>query len=276
VTAVALALGASVAWGVGDYLGGVNSRRLSAVTVLAFSQAAGLVGILLVAIVAGDTGALTAAGAAAGLAAGICGAIGLGGLYAGMARGAIGVVAPISAAAAVIPVIVGLATGERPSSLQLVGIVVALVGVALAAREPGAVSSIAAGVPFALLAVLGFGGYYVFIDRAAADDVFWGVVVARSCSSLVSVVFAAARGQLRMPVRAVPAVAVVGLFDVAANVLVAAALTQGLVSVVSVLASLYPVVTIALAVTLLRERPARSQAIGGAGALVGAAFIAAG
>jgi hypothetical protein len=120
MTAIALALGASALWGVGDFLGGVTSRRLATLTVLAYSQAAGLLGIFAAALVLGDE-FLSGVGFAAAALAGLGGLVGLGALYRGMAVGAIGVVAPISASAAVIPVTVGLARGERPSALQLVG-----------------------------------------------------------------------------------------------------------------------------------------------------------
>jgi drug/metabolite transporter (DMT)-like permease len=275
VSAIALALGASVLWGVGDFLGGVTSRRLATITVLAISQTAGLVAIFVVALVAG--GALsTLAGLAAAAAAGIGGAVGLAGLYRGMAIGAIGVVAPISASAAAIPVTVGLARGERPSALQLAGIGLALVGVAFVSREPGAGGTLAAGVPLALLAAAGFGSYFVFIDRASADDAFWAVVVARATSSALALGAAAVRGALRPPAEQLPTLVVIGLFDVGANVALAVALNEGFVSVVSVLASLYPVVTIALAIAVLRERVGRAQAVGGVAALTGVGLISAG
>jgi drug/metabolite transporter (DMT)-like permease len=275
VTAIALALGASVLWGVGDFLGGVTSRRLATLTVLAYSQTAGLVGILVAAVFVADD-FLSFVGFGAAMLAGIGGLVGLGALYRGMAVGAIGVVAPISATAAVIPVTVGLLRGERPSALQLFGIAVALVGVFLVSREPGQTGRLAAGVPLALLAALGFGSYFLFIDRASSDDALWAVVVARSTSSLLAVVAAASRRSLHAPRRLLPTLIAIGLFDVGANLLLALALNEGFVSIVSVLASLYPVITIALAVVLLRERPNRGQAAGAAAALTGAAMIAAG
>jgi drug/metabolite transporter (DMT)-like permease len=275
VTAIALALGASALWGVGDYLGGVTSRRLATLTVLAYSQVAGLFGILAASLFLGDE-FLSVTGFLVAVCAGLSGVVGLGALYRGMAVGAIGVVAPISASAAVIPVTVGLLRGERPSALQLFGIAVALIGVFFVSREPGQTGRLAAGVPLALLAALGFGSYFLFIDRASSDDAFWAVVVARSTSSFIAVIAAVSRSGLRAPRRLLPTLAAIGLFDVGANVLLALALNEGFVSIVSVLSSLYPVVTIALAVVLLRERPSRSQAAGGAAALVGVALISAG
>ena len=274
MTAVALALGASALWGVGDFLGGITSRRLAAVTVVAFSQVVGLVAVLAVAAVAGGS-FLGVEGIAAACAAGLAGAIGLGALFRGMAIGAIGVVAPISASAAVLPVAVGLVRGERPEAIQLVGVALALVGVFLVAREPEAVRGLAAGVPLALLAALGFGSFFVFIDRASQDDVLWAIVVARVSSSTFTLAFAFARRKLRVPRDALPTLVAIGVFDTAANVLLAFALNEGLVSLVSVVASLYPVVTVLLAIAVLRERPSRSQALGGATALAGVGLISA-
>ena len=197
VTAIGLAFAASVLWGVGDFFGGLTSRRLATLAVVAISQLFGFGGILVVAAFGGgDFPGLTAVAAA--MAAGLAGAIGLAGLYRGMAIGAMGVVAPISASAAVIPVTVGLARGERPSALQLAGVALALFGVVLVSREPGAEWRLSAGVPLALVAALGFGGYFVFMDRASADDAYWAVVVARGFSSAIALAVAAAWGTLRV------------------------------------------------------------------------------
>jgi drug/metabolite transporter (DMT)-like permease len=274
VTAIGLALGASALWGVGDFLGGVTSRRLATLAVLAVSQAAGLLGILVVAAFAGG-GFLGPTAIAAAVAAGVAGAVGLAALYRGMAVGAIGVVAPISASAAVLPVTVGLTRGERPAAIQLVGVTLALVGVALVSREPGASGGLASGAPLALVAAIAFGSYFVFMDRASADDAYWAVVVARASASTLALSAAVARRSLRVGARDVPVLVAIGLFDVGANLALALALNEGFVSLVSVLASLYPVVTILLAVVMLRERPARSQALGGAVALAGVGLISA-
>ncbi len=273
MTAIGLAFAASVLWGVGDFFGGLTSRRLATLAVVAISQLFGFGGILLVAAFAGgDFPGLTAIAAA--MAAGLAGAIGLAGLYRGMAIGAMGVVAPISASAAVVPVTVGLARGERPSALQLAGVALALFGVVLVSREPGEEWRLSAGVPLALVAALGFGGYFVFMDRASADDAYWAVVVARAFSSTIALAVAAAWGTLRVGRRNLPVLVVIGLFDVAANLALALALNEGYVSLVSVVASLYPVATVLLAVVVLHERPARSQALGGAVALTGVGLIA--
>ena len=272
--AILLALGASVCWGVGDFLGGVSARRFRVLGVLAVSQAAGFAAVALVALVAGGDFLGTEATLAA-VGAGVSGAVGLGALYRGMAVGAIGVVAPISASAAAVPVVVGIARGERPAAIQLVGIALALIGVVLVSWEHGQTGRLAAGVPFALLAAAGFGAYFLFMDRASSDDAFWAVTVARLSSSTLAVTAAVFAGALLVPRTALPIIVAVGLFDVGANVLLALALNEGFVSLVSVLSSLYPVVTILLAVIVLHERPGRAQMAGGATALAGVALISA-
>jgi drug/metabolite transporter (DMT)-like permease len=277
MTAIALALGASLAWGLGDFLGGLKSRSLHVLTVLAISQAAGLAAVLVWLVVAGDAfpGGPAAAWA---VAAGVGGCLGLGALYRGMAVGAMGIVAPISAVAAAIPFTVGVASGERPGALQVLGILLALAGVALASREPAERGGgRAAGVGLALVAALGFGFYFVFLDRAAEESVPWAVVTARGTSSLLAVVAAIVVGASLRPGRThMPVLVAVGLCDVGANVLFGLASTRGLLSVVSVLAALYPIVTLGLAALLLHERIAPAQRVGVAGALTGAALITAG
>jgi drug/metabolite transporter (DMT)-like permease len=276
--ALVLALAASVSWGAGDFLGGLASRRAAVATVLALSQAAGLAAVAVVVAASGDA-APSAGTVLASMGAGAAGAVGLACLYRGMAVGAMGVVAPISAVAAVVPFAVGLAQGERPSGVQLAGVAAALVGVALVSREPSARGvERAAGAGLALLAAAGFGLYFVLIDRAADDaGAPWAVLVSRGTATALSVAAALALGaSLRASSRLLPAIVAVGLFDVGANVLFGLATTRGLVSVVSVLASLYPVVTVVLARIVLRERTSAVQRAGAAAALAGAALITAG
>jgi drug/metabolite transporter (DMT)-like permease len=211
-------------------------------------------------------------------AAGASGCLGIGALYRGMAIGAMGIVAPISAVAAVIPFTVGIGSGERPGALQVIGIVLALVGVAVASREPAARGGgRSAGIGLALLAALGFGLYFVFADRAADESVPFAVATARGVSLAVALGVALVVGAALRPGRSfLPALVVIGICDVGANMLFSIATTHGYLSIVSVLSALYPVMTVALAAFLLHERVAPSQRAGVAGALAGAALITAG
>ena len=275
--ALLLALGASLSWGAGDFLGGLASRRASVLAVLPLTQGVGFVGVAVVVAIAQDP--VPGWGpAAVAAAAGLAGAVGLACLYRGMAIGAMGVVAPISALAAVVPFTIGVAGGERPSMLQLVGVVAALIGIVLVSRGPGGTGSArAAGVGLALVAAAGFGFYFTLTDVAAdGAGAPWTVFVSRGTATAVAIVaFLIARPPLRLDRALLRLVLAVGLFDVAANVLFSVATTKGLVSIVSVLASLYPVVTVVLARVVLGERTSTEQRFGAAGALAGAALITA-
>jgi drug/metabolite transporter (DMT)-like permease len=276
VTAIALAFVASVAWGIGDFLGGVTSRRLATLTVLAVSEAAGLVLLGILAVGSGE-GAPDGASITAAVGAGIAGLVGLGALYQGMAVGAIGVVAPVSTLSALIPLTYGLLGGERPGAVQLAGAAAILLGVALVSREPGpAGGRMATGVGLALVAAVGFGLYFVLIDVASEASAPWAVFVSRGVASAIAVAVALQRRALRPPTHFLPALVAIGCFDAGANALLAAALNRGYTSIVVVVASLYPVVTVLLAATLLRERIAPLRAAGICAALVGVACVSAG
>ena len=276
MAAVALALASSISWGFADFLGGLQARKRALLTVLVVSQTAGLAGIALAVAIRGeglpDPGAWMAWAAGASL----LGIAGLAAFYRGLAIGAMGVVAPISSAAAVVPLTVGLATGDRPSTLQAAGIALALAGVVLASRE-GPTRATATGAGLAIVAALGFGCFFVGIDRASDTDVLWTILVARVAAvSALACVALAARPDIPRRPAALGILALVGLLDVSANLLFAAASTKGLVSVVGVLSSLYPVVTVVLARVVLHERLHPIQRVGAIGALAGAALITAG
>ena len=275
--AIALALGASLSWGLGDFVGGLKSRTLHVLTVLVLSQVVGLAAALTWVVASGDgfPGWPATAWAAA---AGASGCVGIGTLYRGMAIGAMGIVAPISAVAAVIPFTVGIASGERPSVLQVFGILLALVGVGVASREPSHKGGGRAdGIGLALMAALAFGLYFVFADRAADASIPYAVATARGVSLLLALVAALVVGASLRPGRAsLPALATVGLCDVGANMLFSLATTRGFLSVVSVLSALYPVATVVLAAIVLHERVSIAQRSGVGVALLGAALITAG
>lgn len=271
-----LALGASVSWGIGDFLGGLKSRTLSALTVLAVSQPVGLT-LLAVALAARAQGPPGAAVLWASPAA-LAGTVGLLAFFRGMALGAISIVAPIAGAAAVVPVIVGLAGGDRPGLLAEIGFAAALGGVVLASLEPRrAERRLATGVGWALLAAFGFGGYYLPMHAASQDDFLWAAFLFRLTST--AIVWSAALA-LRPPLAQarthLRSVAAVGVFDTGGNVLFGAASAAGLVSSVSVLASLYPVVAVLLARLVLGERVAPSQELGVVLTLAGVVLVSTG
>lgn len=276
--AALLALAGGACWGVGDFFGGLASRRIAVLTVLAVSQAIGLAGLLAWVLVSGEPfpGAVELLPAAA---AGLAGVAGLGALYRGLAVGAMGIVAPISAAAPIVPLAVDASKGDVPGGLQWLGIVLVLSGIAALSRESPGVGGnrVAAGAGLAILAALGFGLFVVGIDAGADESPAWAVVVARSAAvPLATGAALVMSASLRPPVVLLPMLLVTGLGDVGANVLVATATTHGAAGVVAVLSSIYPIVTVVLARLVLGERLSRAKRAGGVVALAGAALVAAG
>lgn len=272
-----LALGGSLFWGVGDFLGGLATKRLPVVAVLALSQAAGLAGIVVWVALGGDSFPGVAEVLPA-VGAGVAGIVGLAALYRGLAIGAMGIVAPISAASPVVPLAVDAARGTTPGAIQWLGIALVLTGIVALSRESTAgTARFAVGAGLAVVAALGFGSFVVAIDLAADEGVPWAVLVARA-TALVLVLSAAlvTTTSLRAPGRMLPMLLAIGVFDTGANVLVALATTQGAAGIVAVLSALYPIVTIVLARVVLGERLSVARRTGGAVALTGAALVAAG
>jgi len=275
--AALLALCGGLMWGVGDFFGGLASRRLSVIPVVVISQAIGLTGLLLWVLVAGDPfpGMLQLLPAAA---AGIAVLVGLAAFYRGLAIGAMGIVAPISAVGPIVPLAVDAAHGTTPIALQWTGIALIVLGIATLSWEPAGIGRgrIAAGTGLALIAAATFGLFFVGIDAGADESGAWAVIAARGAAVSVGALAAAVTStSLRAPQTLLPMLALVGLVDTAANVLVATATTYGSVGIVAVLSALYPLSTIVLARVVLGERlPGRRRA-GAALAIVGAALVAA-
>jgi drug/metabolite transporter (DMT)-like permease len=281
VVAVALGIGTALCWGLADFLGGIRTRRLTLATVLLVSQMTGLAAIAVI-VAAGRAEVPTLGDIAPALAAGACQIAGIAALYRALAIGTMGVISPISASgAAIIPVIVALATGERPGAVPIVGMAAAFAGVILATRSPGRADGGASprqALGLATIAALGFGGFYVGID-AAVDDAnpFWALLAARvSAGAVLVAALLVVRPGIGGGRADLPSLALIGLLDVTANVCFTLGTDTGLLSVVSVLASLYPVATVLLARALLGERLVAVQGAGVAVALAGVAMISAG
>ena len=277
--AALLALAGAACWGVGDFCGGLASRRTTVLVVLAISQGVGLAGVLVWALVSRDAfpgvGPLLPA-----VAGGAAGVLGLAALYRGFAVGAIGIVAPISAAWPIAPLAVDATRGIVPSTPQWLGIGLVLVGVVALSLEGAATggSRLSAGAGLALLAALGFGGFIIGLDAGADESANWAVVAARAASVTLAVLVALLTSTSLRPQsrRVLPLIVACGLFDTGANVLVAVASNRIPVGVVAVLGALYPILTVVLARIVLGERLSRGKRVGGAVALAGAALVASG
>jgi drug/metabolite transporter (DMT)-like permease len=280
---VPLGLGSGLCWGTADFFGGVQSRRLPALSVVVWSQAAGALA-LAVALAAHGTPP-TMPGFAWGFVAGTGSGFALLLFYRGLAEGAMSVVAPIAACGAVVPVLVAPLRGELPSALAGLGIAAAVAGVVLVSRTPDPRQH-PGGRPARVLALslgaaLGFGLFFVLVDAGTATagaSPLWVVAGARTSSLLVlgAIALAGRRAEAGWPGRRIVPVALVGIADTSANLLFALAATSGNLAVVGVLGSLYPVATVALARFLLRERLSAGQNAGVLLALSGVGLLAAG
>jgi drug/metabolite transporter (DMT)-like permease len=278
VAAIALALGSSLVYGVSDFLGGLKSRSLPLLSVLLVSQGSALMLLAGVVVVSGDApppGEFLAYAALAGLAE----AVGVAAFYRGLAVGVMSIVSPIAATAPVVPVVAAIALGELPGTLQSIGLTLAVAGIAIISLESHQEASsrdLAPSILFGILTALGFGGFLVAMDAASEGSVVWALLIARLTAVVAfSSVFLATRAQLGVRPREVPVLILIGALIIAADSLYATASTRGLLSVVAVLSSLYPVVTIVLARYYLQERLRRPQQIGATASIAGAVLISA-
>jgi drug/metabolite transporter (DMT)-like permease len=277
--AVLLALASSVTWGIADFGGGLVSRRVaSTVAVTVISQTAGFAALL---IVFGARGAhLDGRSFAIGLAAGAGGGAGLAAFYRALAVGTMSIVSPIVACGAVVPFAISIATGERPSALALAGAGVALAGAVLASAEErrAAAHERKQAVMLATVAAGALGLFTYFLGLGSREGTALSTLVGARVGSLTLLLVLALvlRAPRRLGRSALLPIAAVGLCDIAANALFALASGHGLLALVSVLGSLYPVMTVVLAYVFLHERLTPLQLAGVGVALAGVAALSVG
>lgn len=276
---IVLAAGAAVVWGLGDFCGGRATRRMSPTAVTFAGQVLSLLPLALALLVLGDP--LAGANSWAwGLVAGVGGFVGIALLYYCLANGSMSVVAPITAVvSAVVPLAVGVALGERPSALAVVGILVALAAITLVTGSAGSTSSATPRRIIVLAVVSGasIGTSLAALDRAADDSGMWPLLAMRVMSISLAGLLLVGRGIGRGAgagfglggepgvglLRRIPKWALLaGVFDMSANILFVAATREGMLSLVAVTSSLYPASTIILAMRFDRERVTRVQTTG--------------
>ncbi len=282
--AAVLALLSSVVWGTGDFIGGLASRRSTALQTLMIATPAGLIALLLVTLVVHGQ---IAGSVVPGVAAGCLGSLGIMFLYAGLSIGPMGVVSPISAVlGAAIPVVVGLARGERPGVPAYVGMALAAVAIVTVGLEPRAPTDDSRhqrlskrALAYAVLAGIGIGGFFSVVSLAPKDTGIWPVVWARAAATVMFLVFgvvmlARTRQKFVPDGRSVRLQAgLAGVFDASANGIYLVASHTGLLSLVAVLGSLYPATTVVLARFVLAERLRPMQKVGMVTALVAAVLL---
>ena len=277
-----LSLGAASTWGVADFMGAIRARDYSPLLVAVYSELVGMAPVLIALYLVHD--------AFPGwqilpwvIVAGITGSVGHVVFFTAMARGPIGVIAPIFACSSAGPALIAVTMlGERPGAIQLAGIAVAIVGVALVSGHAGE-GDVQHGrygaVPIALIGVAIITLFYVAMDEVSRDSALWGVTMQRTVGLpilLTGLAVGLRRGTTTAPRGSFTAIAPVGLMDTAAFVAFAYAMTLGDLSIAVVLSSLYPVVTILLARIRLDERLSGVQRVGAALALLGVVAIVAG
>jgi drug/metabolite transporter (DMT)-like permease len=273
---VVLGLASAVAFGSGDFGGGWTSRRAPVLGVSLVVQVVGLAAMTAAALLTREP--LPEPGPAAlASVGGVVGVVGIVCLYHGLAVGRMGVVAPVTGVlAALIPVTGGILIEGVPSELTLVGIALAIVAVVLVSRVSDA-SSGPSGLRFALVAGIGIGLFSVFVAQVSDGHAFGPLAIIRLVeAALIGVVVLVTGGAWRPERRFVPAMAGVGVLDMAGNGFFILAVQGGALAVAAVLSSLYPVMTVILATVFLRERVTRTHAVGIALAVGAIACIAAG
>lgn len=270
--AVVLGILAAIAYGCADFLGGLSSRRAKVLTVVLVSQLAGtILFVVSLPFFLGDP--YSGSALAWGVAAGAAGLFGVTMLFRGLSRGHMSIVAPITGTiAAGLPVVVGLISGERPSTLALVGVGVALISVILVSsadhgtdteqegeRASGLMSR---GLPEAIAAGTFFGLFFILLDQAGDAAGIWPLIGARISSVVTGIALLMSGVKLRPPKGTLRTIAGAGILDVAANLFYLLATQRGLLSLVAVLTSMYPAITVVLARFVLKEKLTRIQLIG--------------
>lgn len=262
---VLLGLAAAILYGVGDFAGGMGARRVTAVTTLLWSYPVGAV--LMAAMLPAFGGHFTVRAGVFGVLGGCAGLLGVIVLYSLMAVAPINIVSPVSAVlAAIVPVTVGVGIGERPGISAWFGIMLGFVAVVLVSRttEEHPHGRIAPRIILlAVLAGVGFGLYFVFLARAGNGTGLWPLLVSRVASAVLIVPIAVSRGAVRsVSGRTLTIVLLAGTCDALANFCFLLAARSGLLSLASVLTSLYPATTVLLAMGLLHEHASKVQRIG--------------
>jgi uncharacterized membrane protein len=273
---VLFGLASALSWGTADFGGGLTSRRAALFGVVLVSQLVGLLLALPIAVARGEAiPGWTDVGLSA--AAGVLGMVGILSLYRGLAIGRMGVVAPVTGVlGASVPVAAGMVLDGIPQGAVLGGIMLAILAVALVSRAPGHPGQ-RSGIELGIAAGLGIGLFNVTISRVTEGYVFGPLVIIRGVQALLIVaVVLAARPAWRLDRRVLPAVAGIGVLDMAGNGFYIMAAQVGPLAVAAVLSSLYPVATILLATVILRERLGRLHALGILAALVAIALISSG
>jgi uncharacterized membrane protein len=282
-----LGLGAALAYGAADFLGGAAARRATALGVVGLGVPVGLAVLLSAALLTGRSPAVH--GLVWGFGSGIAGGTGLIAFYRALARGPMSVVAPVSAlAAAVLPVAVGTLRGDRLGTTVVVGVMLCLAAIGLVSMEghgsadgpPPGRWPLDSGPFMAAVSGAAFGVFLTLLGEAGHDGGgLWPLVAARTGGFAVialTLLVVGSRGPRVAGAATLTLVVLSGVLDAAANVLYFLAAQRGMLSLAAVLASLYPAVTVLLARVVYAERLRAIQRIGLVVAVAGVALVTTG
>lgn len=277
LASAAFGLGSAATWGVGDFCGGLATRRARVLTVVFLSQGIGLAVLIALALLTREPWP-PAPDLAWGAAAGLAGLVGLSALYSALSKGNMGLVAPVTGViSTAIPVIFGTLAQGLPHPLQIAGFGLAIAAVALISRSGDGVAGHPSGLGLAVIAGVSFGAFLILIANTSDGAVFWPLCAARGASALTLSLFILFRRSFVPPGRDVlPVIALSGVMDAAGNFLFVLAEQAGRLDVAGALSSLYPATTVLLALVVLKERLVRHQIIGVALALVAIPLIVSG
>jgi drug/metabolite transporter (DMT)-like permease len=263
--AVLFALLAAAAYGISDFVGGIASRRVSALSVLLISSpVGGLIMAVLLPVYGGPVSGRTLGWSLAG---GVAGLVGVLLLYSALALAPMNIISPVTAVmSAVVPVLGGVLLGERPHLFAWAGIGLGLLAVVMISRQPSDHPHGPVGwrpLAMAVVAGIGFGCYFICLARSDHDSGIWPVLISRACSAALILPLAltgARRRRLSPSLLGLAAVA--GALDATANLAFLLASRHGLLSLSGVITALYPAGTVLLAVLILKEHTGRLQRTG--------------
>ena len=263
LSTILLGLASAVSWGAGDFSGGLASKRTSAYSVVVLSQFVSLVLLITIAFLLPEE-EISSQDIILGALAGVCGAAGLVILYSGLARGPMGVVAPVTAVvAAIVPVVFSIFIEGLPLPRQIVGFGIALISVWLISRTDLNRRFHLSDLLLPVFAGIGFGIFFILIDRVSESAIWWPLVSARTASICLVLGIAIIQRKLEVPVvNQLPIIALAGIFDTGGTAFFALAARLGRLDIAAILSSLYPAVTVLLAWIILKERLTIYQWIG--------------
>lgn len=266
----------ALSYGAADYAGGKATRAHNVLGVLVLSQTVGLAGIIVVALVLRHPMA-SGVDLAWGVAAGLSGVIGLSSLYRGLAAGAAAIVSPTAALfGSGAPILAGLLLAETPELTGWIGVGLALPAILLLSLSRDADTRFdKRSLLFGIVAGIGFGGYFILIDRTAADSGFWPLASARIASIIVvALVALTTKSSLRVSRQARRPTLLAGTLDMAANIFFLLATRIGLLVTSAVVSSLYPAPTVLFARAFDGQRLGPRRIVGLILSLAGVALMA--